>query len=333
MLSCLWIFYIALALDHCVGRNLILETDEGHYFVKTDGDIGYAEVLSASGPGTSLDDDYGDDYTLKTADEESEVDFSSSPFERGECLNTIGGPGEGKPCIFPFTFAKTGKKYTECTTDGGHEYWCSTKVDDEGFHLSGNWGECGEGCPGVPLNGSRVVYTHCPSREDEAACIFPFSIDGYSYKGCLPMEGFDHGFCMIQHPEIEDKLKKAPCSNGCPKDEYITHIDLSVEEILTRLLTQHTVFTTIDRDGQCGDHLQAKFEEVNQDDLPEVAKSAKTWKEAHSLVCRNSEYCAGNDSKACRTKMVEKRRNKVQAEDGGQRTPKSDCKIRCGHPE
>ena len=26
--------------------------------------------------------------------------------------------------------------------------WCSTKVDDNGQHITGNWGDCGPDCPG-----------------------------------------------------------------------------------------------------------------------------------------------------------------------------------------
>jgi len=253
-----------------------------------------------------------------------------------ECGNTIGGPGVGKPCIFPFTFAKTGKTYTECTVDYGNEYWCSTKVDEDGFHLSGNWGECGQGCPGVPDDGSRGVNTHCPSEEGWEDCTFPFTIDGYSYRGCLPMESFEHGFCMSTSipqygSEVEYMPTRSPCSRDCPKDEFITDIDLSMVEILNKLNRQPTVYTTVGRNVNCSELLQDKFEQADKDDLPQIAQSAKSWKEAHTLVCRDSSYCAGHNSKACRTKMVVKRWNKE--DDHGEYPLQSDCKIRCGHPD
>ena len=74
--------------------------------------------------------------------------FNGSILESGKILDqpciTVGGEKEGLPCIFPFTYE--GVVHNECTDKGGSSLWCSTKVDDSGKHIQGNFGNCGEGC-------------------------------------------------------------------------------------------------------------------------------------------------------------------------------------------
>lgn len=62
------------------------------------------------------------------------------------CL-TLGGQVIGKPCIFPFIL--NNKIYNSCTDilDSSGNYWCSTKVDIYGKHITGNWGYCNNFCP------------------------------------------------------------------------------------------------------------------------------------------------------------------------------------------
>ena len=74
-----------------------------------------------------------------------------------EC-STNGGPSPNKKCVFPFKF----EVYLESTDtikdthdtcildDDG--FWCSTKVDEHGYHFAGsnNWGTCSPDCP-MPL--------------------------------------------------------------------------------------------------------------------------------------------------------------------------------------
>ena len=62
----------------------------------------------------------------------------------------------GKPCIFPFMYVDKNMipiihTIDECTADFCGEkncskYWCSTKVDDDGVHIQGNWGYCNRNC-------------------------------------------------------------------------------------------------------------------------------------------------------------------------------------------
>jgi len=66
-----------------------------------------------------------------------------------QSCTTIGGPGQGKPCVFPFRFG--GSLRSSCITDLDPEgkFWCSTRVDAGGNHVTGTgeWGHCSAGCP------------------------------------------------------------------------------------------------------------------------------------------------------------------------------------------
>ena len=58
------------------------------------------------------------------------------------------GPGSGIPCVFPFQL--NGNVYNTCTNElsqfTNNKTWCSTKVDETGEHISGNWRSCNENC-------------------------------------------------------------------------------------------------------------------------------------------------------------------------------------------
>merc|ERR1711970_730863 len=82
---------------------------------------------------------------------------SSSP----SCVASS-GPAAGKPCIFPFIY--NGVQYKGCTqlinglasVYSKPTFWCSTKVDVNGYHVRGPWndkgknvGFCDDSCPKV----------------------------------------------------------------------------------------------------------------------------------------------------------------------------------------
>ena len=59
--------------------------------------------------------------------------------------STESGPTPGLPCIFPFKL--DGVAYHTCKLDEKDgSRWCSTKIDKNGQHLPGNWGNCGSDC-------------------------------------------------------------------------------------------------------------------------------------------------------------------------------------------
>merc|ERR1712088_531162 len=66
-----------------------------------------------------------------------------------QSCSTIGGPGQGKPCVFPFRFG--GSLRSSCITDLDPEgkFWCSTRVDAGGNYVTGTgeWGHCSAACP------------------------------------------------------------------------------------------------------------------------------------------------------------------------------------------
>ncbi len=56
---------------------------------------------------------------------------------------------DGTDCIIPFVFGR--KTYRSCTADGDEtgKKWCSTKTDQTGRHVRGNWGYCRGQCLGT----------------------------------------------------------------------------------------------------------------------------------------------------------------------------------------
>ena len=75
--------------------------------------------------------------------------FSTLTDGKGQACTTIGGPSSNLLCVFPFEFR--GKVYKTCTwehAEPDNKAWCSTAVDNEGLHISGQgkWGHCGPSC-------------------------------------------------------------------------------------------------------------------------------------------------------------------------------------------
>ena len=86
--------------------------------------------------------------------------FSSKPFlisesfkkleiaQKKKC-STVGGASLNASCVLPFNFDN--KKHYSCIygpfSDGYP--WCSTKVNENGTHISesGHWGYCSDSCP------------------------------------------------------------------------------------------------------------------------------------------------------------------------------------------
>ena len=78
---------------------------------------------------------------------------------------TNGGAIPNRQCTFPFTVY--GKTFDACTSVGHTAPWCSTKVDQNGHHVRGNWGDCGSECSCI-----------------NSRCVFPFIYKGKTYEQC-----------------------------------------------------------------------------------------------------------------------------------------------------
>merc|ERR1712189_151609 len=71
------------------------------------------------------------------------------------------------------------RQILQSTNDGGFgNAWCSTKTDQFGNHVNGNFGDCGSSC-------CKTVSGSKPGQY----CVFPFKFQGVSYNGCTTNGG------------------------------------------------------------------------------------------------------------------------------------------------
>ena len=190
----------------------------------------------------------GADYS-DTSDKEDNEKSSS------KTCKTIDGPGQGLPCVFPFTL--NDQEYNACTKDGDKsvkQYWCSTSVDEDGVHVSGHWGACSKGCPGVKHEGYNKEK--CDTVEHGSKCVFPFSYKGYTYFGCIRGYGEEQYWCAVK--KKKQTFKRVLCSETCPHDNMLSMVKLSSKEIVAKLKIIPHVFSMVEKDGNCdkelGDH-------------------------------------------------------------------------------
>merc|ERR1712051_1181286 len=74
--------------------------------------------------------------------------LTSAVISTESVCTTESGPTPGLPCIFPFKV--DGFAYHTCKLDEKDgSRWCSTKIDESGQHLQGNWGNCRSDCEPV----------------------------------------------------------------------------------------------------------------------------------------------------------------------------------------
>ena len=97
------------------------------------------------------------------------------------------GPGSGQPCKFPFKY--WGTVYNSCIDMDMDKPWCSTKVDETGKHMRGNWGNCDESCLSSP-NGKESVWS---------AFLFSFSS---GYKNNSVFIQFEANLLFLMQPSI-----------------------------------------------------------------------------------------------------------------------------------
>ena len=107
---------------------------------------------------------------------------------------TIKGPSPNLPCVFPFGFK--GIDHNQCIWDGDSENgaWCSTKVDKNGKHISGdgNWGNCAPECPfsSPPkeldkFTTTKSVNTTSNNEENIDATSTTGTCKAYSQRACI----------------------------------------------------------------------------------------------------------------------------------------------------
>jgi len=289
-----------------------------------------AEAVGAEGTGAE-GEEVGNDYSAAAAG-------GSNRKKSKNCIAT-GGPGKGKPCIFPFHWVKTGKTYTECTTDGGAEFWCSTKIDELGDHLSGNWGECPAHClkdADKTLLETTGVRKSC--QGEEATCIFPLTLGGYSYRGCVDSPSHNHGKCVGRNSET-GKAMETGCTKNCPRDLLLTNLDHTMAHILKALMQKPIITNKIKRvplmtkKASCQNMLRKKFSQSDKKLHPKQLQAAKSWDEAFKMACETSSYCLNSKSPACKSSKITLRKTQVKDKSDADIEYKADCKISCGFPD
>ena len=121
----------------------------------------------------------------------------------------MAGPSTGTKCIFPFTH--NGVIHKTCTKHGieDTEYkpWCSTKVDDNGNHISGNWGDCSQDCP------FEVDCLTVAGPSTGTKCMFPFAYNGVIHNACTR-----HGIEDTEYDPwcITNDGNWGDCGTDCP---------------------------------------------------------------------------------------------------------------------
>ena len=71
---------------------------------------------------------------------------------------TISGPSTNQRCVLPFKFNGVTHRKCPIDPDNSNLNWCSTKIDQNGQHISGigAYGNCGPNCPLVSGRQHRV---------------------------------------------------------------------------------------------------------------------------------------------------------------------------------
>lgn len=131
---------------------------------------------------------------------------------------TEGGGNSNRKCLFPFIFRE--KIYRGCTNDydPNGRLWCSTLVDENGNHISGQgeWGYCSNNCP---IDDPDVCKT-----EDNIKCVFPFNFEGSTYNKCALWEETNKYWCSTLVDSNNNHIKGnwGNCASNCPIDDKPT---------------------------------------------------------------------------------------------------------------
>ena len=176
-----------------------------------------------------------------------------------QSCRTIDGPGQGKPCIFPYV-NEYGQVFTGCSLDLNNQiwrWWCPTEVYEDGRLDRDSWGACSCGCPFVTFEGPLV--NECDTEEQGIKCTFPFSHMGHTYHGCLKRPRHSKYWCVAKDEMAEKGFRRVNCTESCPRDHILAEPDeeLSPKEIVEKLKTNpHVISATTRGDPKkCEDYL------------------------------------------------------------------------------
>ena len=143
------------------------------------------------------------------------------------------------PCMFPFRHENN--VYNGCTTQHhpNKTLWCSTKVDQDGNHVSGggHFGCCSYDCPihveelairtgqhkGETICRTNIITSNRDPAKIHTPCVFPFRFRGVNYNGCTRShwEGYEHlEWCSTKTDQagnhVAFQAEYGYCSNDCP---------------------------------------------------------------------------------------------------------------------
>lgn len=144
-------------------------------------------------------------------DDDDDDETTETPSQRCTTL-------EGKPCVFPFMFLN--KRYSQCTSDEDRagKFWCSTRVDRDGWHVRGEWGYCNPDTCGT--RSPTPAPTPSCTVTDGRACMFPFRFRGILYDTCTNENDPDGRYwCSTKTSANNDHLTGnwGYCTRGCAR--------------------------------------------------------------------------------------------------------------------
>ena len=143
---------------------------------------------------------------------------------------TISGPSPSMPCVFPFQFK--GIDHNQCIWDGDSENgpWCSTNVDDDGKHISGegNWGNCASECPFSPSpyedKSQKTITDESSTKHGQTTDVNDKNVDGGCFEEnskYIPLDIFGQGRSV----EYDARACQSRCARfeGCSYFSFWPH--------------------------------------------------------------------------------------------------------------
>ena len=115
-------------------------------------------------------------------------------------------------CVFPFIY--NGRISDRCTSIDGDAPWCSTAVDSNGVHISGQglWEVCTDpACPGMAANPAEVIQAHPQNEANPNVCCKCLHI---LYMYVLLFMVFKIVACLIEEEITQELLEDTKLKLG-----------------------------------------------------------------------------------------------------------------------